>query len=228
MNVLVINGSPKGEKSDCLKITRAFISGLEEKSSTPVITTYTHLSQLTILDCKGCHCCWGPTPGFCCQKDDMSALLDRICDSDLVIWSTPLYSYSFPSKMKAVIDRLMPLSCPTQVAYSNGEVHHEFRGKFHGTNMLISGCGFPQIEKNYEGMVFQFERGFGATSPRILCMEAPLLGIEQAAPLAQKYLALAREAGSCYASTGLISEELMDQLSQPMFDPDTYRKMAGR
>ena len=30
MNILVINGSPKGERSDTLKITKAFLEGIGE------------------------------------------------------------------------------------------------------------------------------------------------------------------------------------------------------
>ena len=33
MNILIINGSPKGERSNSLRLTQAFVKGLKEKYS---------------------------------------------------------------------------------------------------------------------------------------------------------------------------------------------------
>ncbi|MDR3123305.1 MAG: NAD(P)H-dependent oxidoreductase, partial [Treponema sp.] len=38
MNILVINGSPKGEKSNTLKLTTAFIDGIHKAGNHPVET----------------------------------------------------------------------------------------------------------------------------------------------------------------------------------------------
>jgi len=38
MNILLINGSPRGEKSNTLKLSRAFIEGIKSKTDAAVET----------------------------------------------------------------------------------------------------------------------------------------------------------------------------------------------
>ncbi|MCE5188978.1 MAG: flavodoxin family protein [Eubacteriales bacterium] len=223
MKILVINGSPKGERSDTLKVTRAFIEGMGE--SFELIDTM----QVSVKPCLGCYACWRVTPGKCVQKDDMEWILERILASDLVIWSTPLYCYSVPSNCKALYDRLIPLGTMEQKVDENGGTYHPGRQEIHTQIMLISGCGFPNRENNYEAMDFQFDRMFSKECPRIYCLESPLLGIAEAKPVADRYLAQVRKAGAEFKATGRISGETQTLLDAPMITPDVYRaQINGR
>ena len=217
MKILVINGSPKGERSDTLKVTRAFIEGMGESYDT--IDTM----RVNVKPCLGCYACWYQTPGVCVQADDMSDILERILESDLVIWSTPLYCYSVPSNCKALYDRLIPLGTQLQKVDETGGTYHPGRQEIHTQIMMISGCGFPNRENNYEAMDFQFSRMFSKDCPRIYCLEAPLLGIADAKTVAEQYLGYARRAGAEFKALGSISAETQALLDAPMIPPDVYR-----
>jgi len=217
MKILVINGSPKGERSDTMHVTRAFIEGMGE--------TYDVIDsmQVDVKPCLGCYACWTKTPGKCVQKDDMAGILERLLESDLVIWSTPLYCYSVPSNIKALYDRLIPLGTKKQLVDDEGGTYHPGRQEITTNIMLICGCGFPNRENNTEAMSFQFDRMFSRDCPRIFTLEAPLLNTPEAKPLADMYLSYARKAGAEYKATGSISAETLALLDAPMLPPELYR-----
>lgn len=221
MKILVINGSPKAEKSDCMKITRAFVKGMGEEAETLCA------AKLNVKPCLGCLGCWG-ADGKCAQRDDMAALLDKITSSDLVIWSFPLYCYGMPAPAKAIVDRLLPLTTHRQEVDAQGRTYHPNRQENRTRFMMISGCGFPNLEHNYEGLRFQFGMLFGDGFPYITCAEAPLLSIPEAAPVAEPYLALVEQAGREFKLSGRISEDTQQKLDTPMFDPDAYRRMCSQ
>ena len=217
MKILVINGSPKGERSDTMKVTRAFLEGMGE--------TYDYIDtmRVNVKPCLGCYACWFQTPGKCIQQDDMAGILEKLLASDLVIWSTPLYCYSVPSNCKALYDRLIPLGTHKPSVDEAGGTYHPGRQEIKTNIMLISGCGFPNRENNYEAMDFQFDRMFSKECPRIYCLESPLLGIAEAKPVADVYLEHARKAGEEFRATGRISSETQALLDAPMIPPDVYR-----
>ena len=217
MKILVINGSPNGEKSNTMKVTRAFVEGMGETYA--LIDTM----RVNVNPCLGCYACWRITPGKCAQRDDMAGILDQILESDLVIWSTPLYCYSVPSNVKALYDRLIPLGTMEQRVDEEGGTYHPGRQEIRTQIMLISGCGFPNRENNYEAMDFQFDRMFSPSCPRIYCLESPLLSIPEAKPVADQYLTYARRAGAEYKATGGIRSETQALLDAPMIPPDVYR-----
>ncbi|MBT2157451.1 flavodoxin family protein [Clostridioides difficile] len=94
MKILIINGSPYKENSTTLKITRAFMEGLNETAE------IVHTIDLEINPCRACYACWVKTNGKCVQNDEAIAVLNKIREADLVIWSIPLYCYSAPRTVK--------------------------------------------------------------------------------------------------------------------------------
>lgn len=220
MNILVINGSPKRDKSDCMKLTYAFLEGMGQKADV------LHAIDCRVNPCAGCYACWQPA-GVCPQEDDMAGILRRITSSDMVIFSFPLYCYGMPGPLKMLIDRVLPLSTREQRVDADGRTYHPSKEEHEIRFMMISGCGFPNIEHNYEGVIFQFGMLFGEDCPRITCAEAPLLSIPDAKPLAEGYIALVRQAGQEYMKNGRISDDTQKRLDTPMFDPDTYRRMSS-
>ena len=107
MNILVLNGSPKGERSNTLKLAKAFLEGFTQTQSadTEIVDIY----KLNIRECLGCFACWSKTPGKCAITDDMTDVLQKILRADVVVWSFPLYYFSLPSRLKMVIGRRLLL-----------------------------------------------------------------------------------------------------------------------
>ena len=137
MKVLVLNGSPKKERSDCMRLTNAFLAGLGETAE------IVNAIEANVKPCLGCYACWWKTPGKCCQPDDMATILPTITGSDLVIFSMPLYNFGMPSTIKAIADRLLPCVKGDQATAEDGSTYHPVRAERKTCFMLISGCGFP-------------------------------------------------------------------------------------
>lgn len=49
MKILIINGSPKGDSSNTLKLTKAFVEGMGDHEIKEIT-----VSKLNISACKGC------------------------------------------------------------------------------------------------------------------------------------------------------------------------------
>ena len=61
MKVLILNGSPKNEQRNTLKLTNSFLDGMKEYGA--IEEEYIHVSQKDMKPCLGCFCCWTKTPG---------------------------------------------------------------------------------------------------------------------------------------------------------------------
>ena len=103
MRVLVLNGSPKGDKSNTYRLTSAFLDGLRQTQ--PVEAETIEVGKLHLLPCRGCFACWSKTPGKCVLQDDMAGVIGKILAADVLIWSFPLYYFSIPGQLKLLIDR---------------------------------------------------------------------------------------------------------------------------
>lgn len=163
MNILVLNGSPKGNASNTLRLTDSFLKGLQDAYSNKNIETsidIVHINNLHIEACRGCFSCWNKTPGRCIVNDDMMSVLEKLRWADLTIWSFPLYYFNVPRPLKTLIDRQLPLSLPFMTERTDGAGHgnHPSRYDMSGKRtILISTCGFYTAEKNYDSVTGLFD-----------------------------------------------------------------------
>ncbi|MDR3343766.1 MAG: flavodoxin family protein, partial [Treponema sp.] len=219
MNILVINGSPKGEKSNTLKITNAFIDGINNVGNHLIEIII--VSQKSIEPCRGCFCCWEKTPGRCVIVDDMSGILEKYIKVDLVIWSFPLYYFGIPSKTKALMDRLLPNNLPNIVSTVEGSAMHPQRHNLQNQrHILMSTCGFFTTQNNYEALVTQFEILFGNHLTKILCPEGELFRIPQLENRTGEYLSYVIQAGKEYIQQGFFSDGTREKLNEPLYPPE--------
>ncbi len=159
MKLLVLNGSPKGERSNTLQLARAFCRGMEE--ACPAQTEELELSRMKIGDCLGCFGCWTTTPGQCVLRDDMATIIEKILEADVVVWSFPLYYFSLPSRLKAAIDRQLPMNLPFMTAQSESGGHPSRYDLSDKRWVAVSTCGFYTAEGNYDAVNAQFDRMYG-------------------------------------------------------------------
>lgn len=100
--VLVLSASPRlGGNSDTL--CDQFIQGAEAAGNSAE-KIYVH--NQTIGYCMACYAC--KKTKACVQKDDMSAILDKMVDADVIVLATPVYFYTMDGQLKTLIDRTLP------------------------------------------------------------------------------------------------------------------------
>ena len=226
MKILVINGSPKGNNSNTMKITNRFLEGLNSigKNEINIIS----VKEKNINHCLGCFSCWTKTPGKCVINDDMNDFINKYIESDLIIWSFPLYYFGMPSKVKAFMDRLLPLNLPyMNKEEKNGASHvarYDLKNKKY---LLISTCGFHSRENNYEGLIKQFEILCGENLETIICTEGELLKVEELRGITNKYLENVYEGAREYYENKKISKSTKEKLNELFFPPEIYIEMAN-
>lgn len=227
MKILVLNGSPRSAGSNTYCITDSFIKGMKSELAGNVEVETADVYAAHIEHCKGCFCCWTATPGKCVIHDDMEKLLPKMISSDLVIWSFPLYYFGMPSKMKAFLDRNLPLNLPFMEKRPDGGCTHprRYTSKSAGC-VLISTCGFSSAENNYEALVTQFDIMFPEGYTKILCPEGELFTNRQFENRTKEYLSDVCRAGKEYAQNKSVSRDTMERLNEPLCPPDAYEAMA--
>jgi multimeric flavodoxin WrbA/putative sterol carrier protein len=226
MNILVLNGSPKGDKSNTLKLTKAFLDGLNKDSKHHI--DIISISEAHIEHCRGCFTCWTKTPGRCVIHDDMAELTEKYISADLILWSFPLYYFGMPSKIKAFLDRLLPTNLPFITVSSDRTSGHPPRYDLsHQHHVLISSCGFHSTKKNYDALLRQFEIIFGEHLTKILCPEGELLRVPQLSARVNEYLSHVKRAGEEFALQGSFSEETQSKLRELLYPPEVFVEMAN-
>jgi multimeric flavodoxin WrbA len=216
MKVLVINGSPNGERSLTMRLTRAFLEGLGEQAE--VVET----GAADIRPCTGCYACWFRTNGRCVQQDRGAEVLEKLRGADLVIWSIPVFCYSAPAGCKALMDRTLSFNRPEMYVGGDGRAHHKGYEDGSKKTVLISSGGLPDREGNFDGLIFQLRHMYGMETPVICCPESSLFMVPDAAPLTEGYLRAVRQAGAEYRETGCIAPETQQVLDTLMVPRETY------
>ena len=224
MKILVINGSPKRDKSDTMHITRAFVDGMNEASQNEVHTI--HAVEKHIEYCTGCFSCMR-NGGDCIHRDDMRGILEEILDSDLLIWSYPLYCYGMPAPLKALLDRTLPLSRMAMHKVGDRYEHVGQRDFTHLHYVMICGCGFPNSRHNFEPAISQFKLCFPNNYTIITVPESPMFNSPEAAAVTEPRLALIQKAGKEYAESGTISEDIFKEITSPMIPEDQYAQIVN-
>ena len=212
MKILVLNGSPK-KKSDTMVLTNAFLRGIEKNGSHEIFVM--NISEMKISSCRGCFGCWQVKNKHCVIDDDQNRILDLYPEVDLIIWSFPLYCFGMPSHIKAVLDRTIPLN-QMKMEIVDGRTRHlpmvDF-SKIH--TVVISGCGFPNYEHNFEGLSRQCDLCFGNLT-KIFVPETPLLNIPEAKPVTEPKVLAFENAGEEYAKNFSLSPETIENLQSLM------------
>ncbi|WP_368488593.1 flavodoxin family protein [Clostridium sp. BJN0013] len=67
---------------------------------------YVFLKDCRLDYCRGCKLCFDKGEEFCPIQDDRDLLIDKITNSDGVIFATPNYSFHISASMKNLLDRL--------------------------------------------------------------------------------------------------------------------------
>lgn len=125
MNILILNGSPRnnGNTHAVLQIMKEL---LQESHKIEVL----NVCNMNLSGCCACDGC-KQNGGHCVCHDDSDTVIQKVVQSDAVIFGTPVYWWGMSSQLKMVIDKF----------YSQDEQFHTMNKKIGvvviGANDLI-------------------------------------------------------------------------------------------
>lgn len=228
MKLLVINGSPKGERSNTMWLTNAFVSGFPDSVQVKTI----HLRDKDIHPCMGCFSCWTKTPGKCVIQDDMQEIYQDILEADVIIESLPLYFAGMPSGMRMLTERCLLFTkryegSPEDTFHSILEMkEHSLKDK---KMVVISSCGYVSMDTMFEGLLKEYDLICGTGNyTRILCAQGELLKAGAKTRQVINYLEEVKIAGQEFYEQGYLTEERQNRLDQPMVSPRTFEVLIKR
>lgn len=99
-NVLILEGSARPNGNSCL-LADEFARGAAEAGCT---VEKIAVARKKVAGCLGCNACQR-NGGSCVQRDDMPEIQEKMLDADVIVLASPIYFYSMPAQLKAVLDR---------------------------------------------------------------------------------------------------------------------------
>lgn len=110
-----------------------------------------NLVDLNPAPCCGCEHCRSVTPGACVHDDMIKELLGAVCRAELVVVLSPIVVGGLSSKVKRVIDRMMPLLTPYHRMVA-GETHLRPRQKHFSFMVVVGSGGSPEERKLFTSL----------------------------------------------------------------------------
>ena len=139
MNKIVILKASPRKNGNSNALAAAFAE--EAKKAGASVTEY-DTANMKIAGCRGCYGCM--TKGECVFRDDFDKIAEDLRDADGIVIASPVYWYTFPAQIKAVIDRWFSL-CVTGKDFSSKKA------------ALLSCCE-EETEETFDGIRFSFEK----------------------------------------------------------------------
>ena len=102
MKILGINASPRGSKSQTLRLVKTVLNGARSRRGCEV--EFVDLCKLNVEYCEACGVCY--KSGKCRKKDDFQSLYQRILSADGLVMGSPTYFRLVSAQMKTLFDRM--------------------------------------------------------------------------------------------------------------------------
>ena len=103
--VIGINGSPRKKWNTAMMLEKA----LEGAKSKGAETELIHLYDLDFKGCISCFACklkGGKSYGRCAIQDELTPVLERIHDADVLVMGSPIYFNTVTGEMRSFMERL--------------------------------------------------------------------------------------------------------------------------
>jgi multimeric flavodoxin WrbA len=104
MKLLAFLGSPR-KNGNSARLLDEFLKGVSRNNCITINKIY--LQERKISGCSACGYCL--TNSTCIIRDGMQIIYPIIKESDTIVFSTPIFWWSIPSQLKALIDRFYAL-----------------------------------------------------------------------------------------------------------------------
>ena len=104
--VIAINGSPRKKGNTATLLRHALKGAVELGAETEMINLY----DLNYKGCISCYACKrkdNKYVGKCAMKDELSPILEKIIQSDVLLLGSPIYCHNITGAMQSLLERLI-------------------------------------------------------------------------------------------------------------------------
>ena len=125
------------------------------------------------------------------------------------------------------MDRTVSFNSPLMYIDSDDIAHHY--GYEEGTKktVLISTAGLPNMNGNFDGLLFAMRHMYGKNISYICCAEGSLFMSPNTESITNPYLAKVKQAGAEYKETERISDDTQTYLDTPMLPAEAFVKTVN-
>ena len=245
MEILAINGSPRGKRGHTAVLLDYFLEGAAANGAQVEII---NLAKEKIHTCTGEFHCWLTDTGECmwddkngdstytytrpCMWDDkngdsMKSIRMKLAKAEHLVVATPVYTDGMTGLMKNMFDRCMPGMLPYVELDENGEFRHPSRYVETGKKtVLLSTCGFPELE-TFDPLVLHVERIMRNMDSKlvgkVLRPNTFMLPFDEFLGDKLKVVfAAIKQAGAEFASTGRVEPETEEQISMEFLPKEMF------
>jgi hypothetical protein len=226
MNIVAFNSSPRGnETSKTEIILQKFLEGARKAGA---VTVTLYLRQYRIKHCLGCFGCWLRHEGQCVQQDDMTGeLFGRFLEADLAVLATPLYHFNMNARLKAFIERTLPMLEP--IFTDQGErTGHPYRVAHAPRIVALSVCAFPE-NYNFQALSLNMRMLFGRNLvAEIYRHSSEFLIVPPLQPQVEEVLAAVVQAGTEVVRHGKVSPETMNLVTRDLAPREALIELANK
>lgn len=106
MKVIAVNGSPRKKWNTATLLHKA----LDGAKSIGAQTEFIHLNDLNFKGCTSCFACKRKNSkhiGHCAMKDDLTNVLEKILECDVLLLGSPIYFGNITGEMRSFLERLL-------------------------------------------------------------------------------------------------------------------------
>ena len=140
MKILGINASPRGDKSQTLKLVESVLDGAKSVGAEIELID---ICKLEIKFCNACQVCF--RTGKCVHNDDFQILYHKILAADGLVWGSPNYFRSVTAQFKIIIDRMADA------------IHCQlFTGKYSCSVATAGGPKYDEVTDYLNGLLMNF------------------------------------------------------------------------
>ena len=223
MNVLMLNGSPRGAKSVTAKLLDQLETGLAEGGAS---VTRFNVADMDISPCKACLACIYGNPGTCRQEDDMTQIYRWLKESDLLVLGTPVYFDNMTAQMKAVLDRC---ACAFRLKTGRlGGATYPDLWHMPAGWLLVSTCGFPEKE-TFAPLIATFRAQAADAGSKPLgevCIPGSI-ALQMEPSRLSRHLQELHTLGAHIAAKGDVDQEMLKTLNVPPLSLEDYLVLAA-
>ena len=106
MNVIGVNGSPRKKWNTATLLAKALEGAAAQGAQTESFNLY-DVNYKGCVSCFACKMKGGKSYGRCAVKDDISPILAKVGEADVIILASPLYFGTVTGEMRSFMERLV-------------------------------------------------------------------------------------------------------------------------